>query len=683
MANPEAQIDYIDIPAGVTPVTDDTDLASQNFSSSLGIRFRNGRPEKKGGYTQFSFQYGQSLLGVPRSEYSTEVNGKFYTLIGTSKRLYVLIGSVLTNITPFKTSSTAAANSLSTLFVTLANNPISTVSGSTIVTVADTNASKFRINDLITLSGATDTGGVLAATLNTQHIVRSIGTNSYTFYVASAASSTATGGGASVVSKTGLLRCTVANTLVEGDRVKISGAGNTGGILAAAINLEFIVRNVTASTFDFFTASIATSSVTAAGGAGTVFYPPIPFGAADESFGSGYGMGNYGVGLYGVSKTSATVHTYPQIWYFDRFGDYIMSTPGNGGALYEWAGDITIAPVITTNSPAAINYMFVSDNTIVVFGAAGVENRITACDQGNRTVWSGTAQNQYFDGVQTGAARFISAIKLDGVNLIFTEKQVYTFRQIGLPNVWEVKKLADLGMISSMAGFEINGSAHWMGLSNFYTWSGGTVAIMPSNVYPVSSILRYVFDNLNFGQKSKSFCWFNLKYQEFRIHYPSAASNDPDRVACCCLLDNSWWPDQETRVSAERPATLLSFPRLLDKDGVLYQHEDGTDNVLTALPFSLVTNLRTLGKNETLLSAFIPDSIQSTGTINVNVDAFQWPNDTVARSTQAYTVNVGEGRVNFGQEGRFWQYTISGSTLGQSWRMGKWSEEKQTSGDGA
>ncbi len=81
-----------------------------------------------------------------------------------------------------------------------------------------------------------------------------------------------------------------------------------------------------------------------------------------------------------------------------------------------------------------------------------------------------------------------------------------------------------------------------------------------------------------------------------------------------------------------------------------------------------------------LLSAFIPDSLQI-GSIDIEVIAYQWPN-SIARSTGDYTVNEGDGRQSFGQEGRFWQYKISGNALGQSWRMGQWGEELQQSGDG-
>lgn len=685
MPNPEAQLEYIEILAGVTPPTDDTLFSAQNYTSSLGIRFRNGKPEKKGGYQIVQLNNGATINGVPRSIYSTEINGVDYDLIGTNTRLYVLINSTLTNITPFSLTPVPAPASLTTDFATLAANPISTISGSSTVTVADASAVRRQIGDVVTLSGASAAvGGITTTQINAAQVVRSVTATSWTFMASTNATSTAMGGGSSVKAASGLVNMTIANSLGNGDRVKIAGAANNpGGITNTQINQEFIIRNVTTSGFDFLTAGTATSHSVNGDGTGTEYYPPIPIGNSDESYGLGYGQGKYGVGTYGTSKTSGNSRTFPRIWFFDRFGDFVMITPGNQGALYEWSGNTLTAPTITLNSPSNINYMFVADNTIVVFGNGGTENRITACDQGNRTVWTGTAQNQFFDAVESGAARFIGALKLNGISLIFTEQQVYTFQQIGLPNIWQIDKLADVGMISPMGGCEVNGTAYWQGLANFYTWSGGTVSVMPSNLFPVTTILKYTFNNINFGQKSKSFVWFNKQFQELRFHYPSASSNDPDSVAAVNLMDNSWWPDQETRTAAESPATLEQFPRLIDNGGILYQHERGTDNVNVPLPFALSSNLRTLSKNETLLSAFIPDSIQTGGAIQVEIIASQWPNSLTNRSDKTYPVAIGGGRQPFGQQGRFWQYLISGSVLGQSWRMGQWAEERQMAGDGA
>lgn len=684
MANPQANLDYINILPGVTPITDDTSFAAQNFTFSDNIRFRKGLPEKVGGYTIQPFQFGQALNGVCRSMYSTEINGVIYTLYGTNSRLYCQVGSFLTNITPFLTTSTAASASLSTTYATLGSNPISVTNGSYVVTVTDTNAPRYQIGDLYTLSGATGTGGILAAALNTQHVIRNVGATTLTFN-ATTATSTAVGGGASVVAASGLVRVTVANTLAAGDRIKMAGAIAAGGITALQINLEYIARNISPTYFDIMTAGTATSSVSAAGGSGTVFYPPIPVGLVNESFGQGYGMGLYGTGLYGINRVSTSKHLYPQIWYFDRFGDFIMLTPGNGGALYEWTGNTATAPTITTNSPAAINYMFVSDNSVITFGQAGNENRISASDVGNRQTWTVTATNQAFDTIQQGASRFFCALKLQGINLLFTEQQVYTFQYIGLPNVWAIQLLGNIGIISSQAAWNINNVAVWMGIDNFYTWSGGVIDVMNSNVAPVSSILKYVFNNLNVAQKSKVFNYYDKAFQEWRIHYPSAGANEPDSVACTNILETTWWPDTVSRTAAETPTPLLTYQRLVDANGVVYNHEQTYDNAGSPAEFTLITNIRTLSKRETLLSAFIPDSIQTAGSITVTLDMFQWPNATINMSTQDYIVTQQPdlGRHQVGQTGRFWQYTIIGNALGQFWRAGKWAEEKQVSGDGA
>lgn len=681
MANPKADFSYLQVQSGVQTSVDQTSLLTQHFTFSDKVRFRNGQPEKIGGWTQQVFNSGQAILGIPRSVWSAEVNGQVYTLIGTEKRLYALIGSTLTNITPLQSSSTAASNSLSTHFATLASNPVTTTIGSNSVKVFDSEASKFRVGDTVTLSGATATGGITNTQLNASHFIRSIGSGFYTFTVSSNATSSATGGGASVVRSSGLITLTKSNTLIEGDRVGISGATTTGGVTGTVINIEQIIRNVTATTFDFMTTGLATSSVSSSGGTGTVFFPPIPNGIANESFGQGYGMGLYGVGLYGTALQSSSSRQYPRIWFFDRYGDFMMMTPGNGGNLYEWDGNLTVAPVQTANSPAEINYFFVSDNIIVTFGNSGTENRITASDQNGRTVWSGTAQNQFYDDNIEGAGRLISHIQVQGLNLIFTNNKVYTFQYVGLPNVWKIEPLGNVGIISAFAGQQVNGVAYWQGLENFYMWAGGNVEVMPASTQPSSTILDYVFDNVNTSQKSKAFSWYFKPYQELRFHYPSMSSNEPDRVAAINILETSWWPDTIDRVAVERPTPALLNPRLSDVGGNLYQHEVGTDANGSPLSWTLATNLQTNSKKETLLQAFIPDSFQS-GNINVQVDFYQWPQSNVPIQTYSCTVTPTQPRVEVGKNGRFRKYTFSGSSLGQYWQMGKWGEETQASGDG-
>ena len=84
--------------------------------------------------------------------------------------------------------------------LTLTSNPITTASGSTVVTVKDKGGHGAAVGDLVTIAGATATGGISAARLNVEMTVASV-TNKAEFTAdlgGANASGTATAGGSSV-----------------------------------------------------------------------------------------------------------------------------------------------------------------------------------------------------------------------------------------------------------------------------------------------------------------------------------------------------------------------------------------------------------------------------------------------------------------------------------------------------
>lgn len=676
MTTKPSQLIPIECMPGVEPVTDKTAFATKHFTSSDKIRFVDGLPEKIGGWMNSPFSNGATIQGTSRSIFSTTIDGRVYTMIGTNEKLYVQIGSRLINITPLNVSTIAIANSLATHYATLANNPISVINGSNVVTISDSEASLFQIGDTVTFSGATTTGGILNTTLNASHVIRSIGVGSYTIRVSGSASSTTTGGGASAVRSSGLLTVTAAaHGQANGDRIKITLAANTGGILAAAINLEFLIRNVTANTFDIMTAGTATSAVSAAGGGATLYQQEIPIGLVNASFGQGYGMGLYGVGRYGVSKISMAGQVYPRIWFFDRFGNSIVMTPGNQTGLYQWSGSLTTAPALVPGAPTAINYMFVSDNIVVTLGYQ-VGNEIFACDQGNITQWTASSTNQVFQDDIEGASRFLTHLSVNGTNLLFTENQTYTFKYIGLPLIWDIQLLEpNVGIISPMARIAIEGIGYWQDDDNFYKWEGGNVQVMPSNSSYQSTIHNYVYNDLNVPQKSKSFCWYNKNFNEIWFHYPTANSNEPNRVARTNVKDQTWCPDTLDRTAAEYPIISLVNPRLINV-GTLYKHEIGANDDLSPMEFSLKTNLRTGGKDTTTIVGIIPDSLQ-VGNLDLTIHSQLWPQATATMKEDVITIAPDTTYVPYTVNGRFWNYEWRGAKFDQTWQMGKWQEYVQ------
>jgi len=667
--------------AGVSPNTDTTESGTNHYVNADKVRFKNGVPEKIGGWQNLDFDFGKTIDGFTRSFFSDYIDGRLYSVFGTHTRLYALIGSRIINITPVVTTPTPAANSLDTQYDTLGADPLTSVNGSPTITVSTTQSDRFVAGDIIKISGSDGFAGIPDTSINKNHIVRSVGINEITINVGVNASSSTSGGGASVALSSGLIQVSsVAHGLRDGDRVRIDEADDTGGILAADINAEFEIRNVATDSFDIMTAGFATSSVSAAGGADTEYYEPIPIGLVNEVDATGYGVGLYGVGLYGSALSSGDARSYPRIWFMERYGNTIVMSAGNQTGIYQWDGNPAIAPVLVPNAPQKVNYAFVSNNILVTFGAENmstpVENRIFASDLANITNWTSSLTNQVYDDDIEGAGRLVSHCPIEGSNLIFTNHKTYTFRYIGQPFIWEIQPIDEnVGIIAPMARCAVKGIAFWMGLDNFYMYRGGSVEVIPSNSRKESTVLRYVFDNINWGQKSKIFAWYNRKFDEVWFHYPSASSQECDRVAVVCLQDFSWTIHTLQRTAAEYPSYKTRNPRLVNI-GMLFQHEFGSDACDQPLAWTLKSPKKIYGKETANINAIIPDSIQD-GAINFRSEGFLFPQSSVRTYIRDIAITQSTERVPIVVNGRFIQYSWSGNALGQAWMMGTWYEEVQ------
>lgn len=663
---------------GVCPPSDSTESSTDQFTGADKIRFVGGYARKIGGWVN-TILNGATIEGCVRSIFSANIGQKVQTVLGSDEGYYALIGSDLTNLTPLQTTTIAIPDSIDPHYETLTPNPLAVVSGSTTIRVTDSEASLFKEGDLYVLFGATDVGGIPAASINTTHIVRSIETNIIEIIVPDAATSTTSGGGATVVRSSGLLTINAnAHGQSNDDRTKINDSTDVQGITAAQINLEFLIRNVQTNSFDVMTEGVASGSGSGEGGAATTYQVQIPDGLCDVTSGQGYGMGRYGTGLYGTALVSENSKRFPRIWFNDLFGENIITTPGNGLNVYSWNGDLTTAPTIIANAPTQVNYIFVSDNILVTLGADGISNKIKASDQGNVTQWTSSSTNQVFEDFIEGSNELLSHVSLNGTNLLFTNNECYTFRYIGLPFIWEIKFKDNIGCIAPMARVVVNGVAYWMGENNFYMWRGGNVEVIPSNTRSETTLLNYVFENINRAQAAKSFAWYNKRYDEIWFHYPSANSNEVDSVARYHVTEFHWVPDTFDRTAAEYPNINLQFPRLIDSNNNLYRHEIGTDDDVNAMQWSLKTNYRSYGTNNVMLESIIPDSIQ-TQNITLTIDGYSYPQSSLAKNTSTITITPTTEYVALDVDARFLQFTMSGNAVGQNWIMGEWLEPIQQS----
>ena len=167
------------------------------------IRFRQGSPEKIGGWSQV---LNAQFLGLCRSLWAwASLSGARYVGLGTHLKYYIALanGGSYNDVTPIR----------DTVSLT---NPFSTTNGSPTVTVADV-AHGAITGDFVTYSGATAVGGL---TLNGEYQITVLTADSYTITASSNATSTAGPGGGTV---------TAAYQINTGDAIQTTVSGWGGG----------------------------------------------------------------------------------------------------------------------------------------------------------------------------------------------------------------------------------------------------------------------------------------------------------------------------------------------------------------------------------------------------------------------------------------------------------------------
>lgn len=543
----------IQVAPGVSPTTDFTQLDSLTYVAADKVRFQNGRLRKlKGWVRNFSTNF-QRLAGCARAIYSYIPTDQFpRVLIGTSSRLYVFYKGAFYNITPLVTSTTAIANSLETVYLTDSAYSVTTESGSAIVTF---NIPHFlNVGESVQISGVTGTiGGIGFASFNsTFTVLATPDSSSFQVRVGATASSSATGGGTGItyITKQILVHKT-SHGFTKGDRVKITLAANTGGILAASINQEHVITAVISpSVFAITTDSFATSYVTAGGGAATLLQGQISSGSCDQSSGYGYGGGLYGVGLYGVPTLFTTAIQFPRIWSFDRYGDNVVLTPGGQQGVYVWGNDITVAPVLQSAAPLA-NWVFQSKGLVVVLGPDGSNGTFSNSNFNDANDWTFTQTNIVSTNPVLGASKFISQATSRNVDVLFTEDKVYQLRFLGLPIIWNIEELFSTdGLIAPKARVNIEDAVFWMGWGDFYVFDGTAVNILPNN-----TVKRYVYDNINEAQYFKTFAAAQPEYNEVWWFYPAGDDLEPNNYVIYNYKEQHWTIGTLERTAAVEPAS--------------------------------------------------------------------------------------------------------------------------------
>jgi len=667
------------------------------YYESEKIRFRQGTPEKLGGWLQIS---ASTFLGLCRSLWSWVTLGAQTLMgVGTNLKFYIQNGGEYYDITPIRKTSTLT-------------NPFTTATstnsgGYTTITVADT-ANGATTGSYITIyyPGAAPTvGGVTIAT--GEYVIVSGGTNSYTISVPGTASSNATGGGTVYVSYQVNTGPEYAVPLTGwGAGGWGSGTWGNGGTTTNAIqlwnqmnygqNLLYAPRGSPLYYWDANTGYLNTAfTVTIASPAVLTLGYSLDNGTAVTLTTTGYlPTGLIPGTVYYVINSSGTTCNLSA-----TYGGTAINTSGSqSGTQYIAARGYPLASVGGSDGYAPLyqNTFTVSDASrfILVFGTNDYGSTILDpmlirwSDQDSLTVWYPAITNQAGSVRLSHGSKIVTTVQSRQEIVVFTDSSVYSLQYLGPPYVWSSQLLGDsISIAGPNATALASGVTYWMGVDKFYKYDG--------RVQTLSCDLRqYVFENINKNQFDQVFSSTNEGFNEVWWFYCSSGSNVVDKYVIYNYLENVWYYGTMGR-TAWIDSGLNDYPIAATYSKNLVWHENGvndcTDSV-TGLPISsyILSSEFDIddGHNFGFVWRMLPDlkfdgstaaspqvtmtlyPMQNSGSgynspLSVGGNAY-----ATSTRTSTYPIEQYTGQIYTRVRGRQMAFKIEGNQLGLQWQLG-------------
>ena len=539
------------------------------YYESEKVRFRQGTPEKIGGWARIS---AATFQGICRSLWNwITLGGQNLLGVGTNLKFYIEQGGLYYDVTPLRTT------------VTLGTDPFSTQNTSKTVTVTDATGGWVN-GDFVTFSGATAVGGL---TINGEYQLTTLSATQYTIQSATAATSNATGGGSSVVAayQINVGPESAVPTVGWGAGLWGSGTWGVGTASAYAIRLwsqtnlgENLVFGPRGGGIYYWQASAGLSSrgvlISTLGGTATftVASPTIVTGTVVFTEGTSLQFNATGSMPTGVvADTTYYVSNVNGLTYklVDSAGTY-LNAASTGTGVY--VSKIVDAPVIQ-------NYLTVSDASRFVFAfgcndyGSVVQNPMLLrwSDQESITQWTPAATNQAGSLLLSHGSQIITALQTRQEILVFTDSTLYSLQYQGAPIVWGSQLLADNISIASENSLAVaSGTVYWMGVDKFYKYDGRTQTLR-------CDLRQFIYNDINLAQSAQFFASTNEGFNEVWFFYCSANSSAIDKYVTYNYAEDVWAYGTMGR-TAWLDSGLRNYPLAATYSYNIVNHEYGLDD---------------------------------------------------------------------------------------------------------
>ena len=594
------------------------------------IRFRLGYPEKIGGWLKYS---ANTFQGVCRALHNwIALDGSNFLGLGTHLKYYIEEGGAFNDITPLR--DTTAAGDVT----------FSASNGSSSITVSDTNHGA-NINDFVTFSGAATLGGLITAD--------------------------------------------VLNQEYQIDSVTSSG-----------------VYVITAKDPTTGNAVTANSSDSGNGGSSVVGAYQINAGLNSQVGGTGWGAGTWGSGGWGLAS-ALTPSTHIRLWSHDNFGEELIINARDSN-LYYWdkSGGLSARAVeVSTKAgaksvPTVAKQVLVSDQDrhVIAFGCDAINSSSSAA-QGNGTQdpllirfssqenavdWFPSTSNTAGDLILGSGSEFVQAVETKREILVWTDTSLHSMRFIGPPFTFGLQQLAsNITIMGPNAAVATEDVVYWMGIDNFYVYSGQTQQLE-------CTVKDHVFADFNLSQTDKVYGGVNSEFSEVIWLYCSDTNSvanggdgENDRYVIYNYKDTIWYYGTLSR-SAWLDRGTRAYP-IAAQGAYLYNHEyeyDDDGSAMNSYIESAPMDIQD-GDNFSLVTKVIPDltfvgstslaSPQATFTLKSRTEpgaAYSNTSSGTAVRTASSPVETFTEQLNLRTRGRSFSVRVESAALGTKWKLG-------------
>jgi hypothetical protein len=618
------------------------------------VRFRYGQAEKIGGWEQL---VASQIAGPVRDQHTwTDLNGKKYAALGTSKVLVIYYESGFYDITPINADQTGVT--------------FDSTTGSATVTV-NLTAHGLLVGDYfkfksVTLPGGGVTGYTTADfQTNVFEVISQPTANTFTITMPSNESGTGMSSQGSATLNSYITIGPVFQTPAYGWGVDIWGS-EVGG---EGWGEEADVTNVTLDP-------------------------------------GSWSLDNYGQLLVATVRNGATFTWNPDVaGALDTRAVIVASAPTK--SLLSLVSDrdrhlFLMGTLDDLADSTSQNKMF-----------------IRFSDQEDINVWNPTATNTAGTFLLDQGNEIITAIQGKDYVLVLTDQAAYIIQFVGPPFTFSLRQVgSNCGCLGQHAAIYAQGAVFWMGFGGGFFMYDGTVKQLPSLVEDFVFTTGGAAPGINYDANQIAYAYHNSLYNEVGWFYASNNSQQINRNVVYNFMEQSWTTGDLARTSYNDAQTydlpyatefyrtdVPTFPVINGATNTFgstkyWAHEVGVNEVdavgnATAIPSYIqsgdydITATRTMqgqstgmgdlrGDGEFIMrvSRFIPDFKNLEGNAKITLFFRDYPAETEQSDsngpliTGPFTITTSTNFVSTRVRGRQVSIKIENDALGESWRYG-------------